>query len=141
MATIVQKIHAKSLGITLKVQLPPAFYLRTRIATAIMSVASLICPISVEVVGLEKRREPSFPRLPNGAPRRYGVGALDYDHEIGRKLQIYLDGVEQSEVIAYDVDAGIVSVFRKGADHRIVIEDREAVRDTLTGYVTVEWRD
>jgi hypothetical protein len=77
-------------------------------------------------------------------PRRYSVGQADYDYEVGKRLSILLDGVEQKAVVEYDCDAGTILRNKLDADGRPQVDpnNRERVwRETVRGKVTVEWND
>ena len=41
-------------------------------------------------------------------PRAYSIDDDGYDDELAARICVYVDGVLQSEVVAYDVDKGIV---------------------------------
>lgn len=75
-------------------------------------------------------------------PVRYGIGHEDYDHNIGMRLRVFCDGVEMSEVVEYDCEAG--TVLKNKLDINGVAElteDRsEILRETVKGQVTVEWK-
>lgn len=74
-------------------------------------------------------------------PARYSIGQDDFDPEIGRRVLIRLDGIEQRQVVEYDCAQGEV-VSNKVDDKGIVQIDGEGVaRETLHGNVTVEWND
>lgn len=76
-------------------------------------------------------------------PVRYSVSQPDFDHNVGARLLIRLDGVEQKDVIEYDCEAG--TVLRNKLDESGRAQptpDKSAVwTETMTGNVTVEWRD
>jgi hypothetical protein len=74
--------------------------------------------------------------------RRCSVGDPDYDPEYGVGIIIRVDGVEQINVIGYDIDAGAVLRYATGDDGLIRLnQDRtDALRETVTGVVTVERR-
>jgi hypothetical protein len=76
-------------------------------------------------------------------PRAYSIGQPDFNPEIGRRLRICVDGIEQREVVEYDCDAGTVLKNKLGHDGRPMLNDaRDAVaRETVRGTVTVEWKD
>lgn len=77
-------------------------------------------------------------------PVRYSVGQEDFDPEIGRRLRIFVDGVEQQEVVEYDCEAGTVLKNKLNDEGRAQPDptDRNRVwRETVKGAVTVEWRD
>ena len=45
-------------------------------------------------------------------PVRYGIGQPGYDHTVGQRLIIRLDGVEQNLVRSYDCEAGAVTRYK-----------------------------
>lgn len=74
-------------------------------------------------------------------PRCGRVG--ETPHEIAQHMSIFLDGVEQRDVISYDCNAGTVERCKTNADGDIYVEpgtDDVAV-ETLKGVVTVEWKE
>ncbi|MHA0333674.1 hypothetical protein [Sphingomonas aquatilis] len=77
----------------------------------------------------------------NSAPRipcRLSVRSADYDHVLGSSLTVRVDGVEQRNVISYDVDAGVVRRYREVAGHYVFDPDTEdAVEEDVHGTVTV----
>lgn len=81
--------------------------------------------------------------LDNGPPARYSVTQADFDPEIGRRLLIRLDGVEQHMVVEYDCEEGWV--LRNKPDEngkaQLAPNKREVWKETVTGHVTAEWRD
>lgn len=76
-------------------------------------------------------------------PRRYSIESWNAPEFLGPRLRIFLDGVEQKEVVEYDCDKGIVLKNKLGADGQTMLNAKrdEIVRETVTGNVTVEWRD
>jgi hypothetical protein len=77
--------------------------------------------------------------VPAGVPRRASIYDKDFDHELGRRIEVYLDGKLQGMVVAYDVDAGTVTRHAPDADGRAQLDEtREAVKiETATGRVEV----
>lgn len=76
-------------------------------------------------------------------PVRYSVSQDDFSYEIGRRLRIFVDGVEQEHVVEYDCEAGTLlkNKLDDNGRHRLNEKRDEIVRETLRGVVTVEWRD
>lgn len=74
-------------------------------------------------------------------PVRYAVGQPDFDPEIGRRLRVFVDAVEQKQVVEYDCQEG--TVLRNKLDDQGNAQLNEAkdevLRETLTGNVTVDW--
>lgn len=56
---------------------------------------------------------------------------------LGRKVRVKLDGEEISAVITADEEEGFVVRYRKDVDDHFVIEDDEAVTETITGKVEI----
>jgi hypothetical protein len=79
--------------------------------------------------------------LTEAPPIRYSVGQDDFDPDIGRRLRICVDGVEQVEVVEYDCAAG--TVLRNALDAegkaQANASKTEVLRETVHGTVTVEW--
>ena len=76
-------------------------------------------------------------------PRAYSIGQPDFNPDIGRRLRICVDGVEQREVVEYDCDAGTVLKNRLNSEGRAQVDpnNREQVwRETVRGNVTAEWK-
>ncbi|MDR6851047.1 hypothetical protein J2Y54_000540 [Sphingomonas sp. BE123] len=75
-------------------------------------------------------------------PRAYDIGQPDYDPAIGHRLAICLDGELQSDVFAFDANAGWVRRnARDGSGNLIIDRDPDRVRtETVAGTVTVEWK-
>lgn len=73
------------------------------------------------------------------APLRYSVEQEDFDHEIGRRLRITLDGVVQHQVIAYDCVAGTIVRHAIDESGQVILNDAldEIKRETLHGKVAV----
>ena len=64
----------------------------------------------------------------------------DFDPEIGRSLNVWVDGVLQDKVIAFDRDEGFVERYcqREG---EMFIEGDEVAKETVTGEVAISWRE
>ncbi|MCW2395878.1 MULTISPECIES: hypothetical protein [unclassified Sphingobium] len=71
------------------------------------------------------------------APVRLSVDDEGYDHTIGQRCRVYLDGVEIVQVVAYDTEAGTVTRCQRGPDGVLIIRDDEFAMETLTGKVEV----
>lgn len=65
----------------------------------------------------------------DGIPQRYSIDMQGYDHELAQRLAVFLDGVEQDKVVAYDVEAGMIERFSPTFEH-----------ETLRGSVEVRWK-
>jgi hypothetical protein len=76
-------------------------------------------------------------------PTHYSVWQPDYTVEIGARLRIFVDGVEQQQVVEYDCRAGTVVKNATDQDgHPMLNAKRDAVlRAIVRGLVTVEWKD
>jgi hypothetical protein len=76
-------------------------------------------------------------------PLRYSVSQKDFDYEVGRRLRVMVDGVEQQQVIEYDCGAGTVVKNKLDEHGRLMLNAARDDRmcETVTGTVTVEWRD
>jgi hypothetical protein len=75
-------------------------------------------------------------------PRKFSVEQRIASPDFGPRLNIFLDGVEQRKVIAYDCDAGTVKRFKLDRDGKIMLNEKrdEALTEIVSGIVTVEWR-
>ena len=75
-------------------------------------------------------------------PVRYSVHQRDFDYQTGKRLRVFLDGVEMNEVIEYDCEAGTLLKNRLGPDQRPVWNSNrdDIERDALSGVVTVDWK-
>lgn len=58
------------------------------------------------------------------APPRYSIFDRDFDPELGCRLRITLNGVEQTKVTAYDIEAGWLDRHEVDEAGNVVI-DRE----------------
>lgn len=104
--------------------------LRLRIAAAIIRLAALIGGFTANV-----RTEDAIGVTADGIPRALSVSQLHRGYRddaavIGAQIVVRLDGVEQHEVIAYDMDQGRVS--------RMVGLGTSLVAHHVKGVVTVE---
>lgn len=82
--------------------------------------------------------------LTTSPPVRYGVDRHDFDPEIGRRLRVFVDGVEQKQVIKYDCEAGTVlrnKLDENGQAQIDPVKRDEVWTEALTGQVTVEWSE
>lgn len=70
-------------------------------------------------------------------PRKGRVGETPAD--IAQHIAIFLDGVKQRFVIAYDCVEGCVERYKRVGGDFVLIGDEVAV-ETVHGAVTVEWR-
>ena len=75
-------------------------------------------------------------------PRRLSVHDDGYDHDLGSRLCVCLDGVAQSEVIAFDQDEGTILRYVTSPDGKLALNDEgdDLRRECLRGTVTVEVR-
>ena len=71
------------------------------------------------------------------APVRYSVRQADYDHEIGSRLRITLNGQGIREVIAYDTEAGTLDCYATDPRGNYFIDPKtgKARVETLRGTV------
>lgn len=78
----------------------------------------------------------------NRPPVRYSVSMPHFDPEVGRRLMIKLDGVEQDKVIGYDAENGLLIryVCDDGGDYKLNEARDDVLRETVEGTVTVEWK-
>lgn len=72
-------------------------------------------------------------------PRAYSTAHPDFNPDLGQKLKIFVNGIEQQKVIGYDIDAG--RVLRYEVDERgNCIVDRikqDVMTEEVFGEVTV----
>lgn len=75
-------------------------------------------------------------------PRRYDVGAPDFDPAVGQRLTILLDGQEQPLVIAYDCDEGWAERYVVDGKGNIQLdrERQQAKTECVYGDVVVRWK-
>jgi hypothetical protein len=76
-----------------------------------------------------------------GVPIRLAVNDADFDHHLGSRLRIMLDGVEMRDVTAYDIDAGTITRHAHDARGRLVVKGQQLVVEVLRGDVAVGWID
>lgn len=60
------------------------------------------------------------------APVRYSIEQDDYNHSIGRRLVISLDGEEQRAVVAYDSEGGWVDRYVLDTDGQAQVDPQNA---------------
>ncbi|WP_159981903.1 MULTISPECIES: hypothetical protein [unclassified Novosphingobium] len=80
-----------------------------------------------------------MPDTPPIIPAKGSVYDEDFDPELGRRLIISLDGVVQDQVVAYDIEAGVVTKHKVDAHGEVVVdrEREEIVKVDVHGAVTV----
>lgn len=72
------------------------------------------------------------------APRRLSV---EDRHPHARRVRVFVSGVQQEFVIAYDCDAGWVERYERSADNRFITNGRGAPSvETVRGNVTAVLR-
>jgi hypothetical protein len=83
------------------------------------------------------------PLDPSGPPHRWSCRDPRYNPATGSRLAIFLDGVGQRKVIAYDVALGKILRFAVGADGKHIRHPvtNAVVEETVRGTVTVKWRE
>ena len=74
-------------------------------------------------------------------PARMALSDENYDAELGRAVEVWLDGYEQNMVLAYDCEAGIVERYKMENFGDIIIRDGDAVSEIVSGNVSVRWRE
>jgi len=72
-------------------------------------------------------------------PTRYSVFDEDFDWDLGHRLIISLDGVEQEQVVAYDIEAGTVTRNKLNEAGEVYVDPvlEEVAKETVHGTVTV----
>ena len=70
-------------------------------------------------------------------PTRMSVHDLHFDPEFARRLIISLDDVEQHQVIAYDVDAGLITRYATDDAGQPIAVAGELVTEDKHGEVVV----
>jgi hypothetical protein len=72
-------------------------------------------------------------------PTRMSAYDHNYDPEFARRLMISLDDIEQSDVIAYDVECGIVTRYAKDDRGNVVVSEAsgELITEEARGEVVV----
>ncbi len=108
---------------SLRVRFSGVAGLRLKISAAVVRIASLIGGFGVEFEPMQEDLE----FTDEGCPRALSIlpGHKCYRHDaldFGGDLTIMLDGVEQQDVVAYDIDAGRVSRYSRGEDRSLQIE-------------------
>ena len=96
MAQFDTRIPTEQIVVTLR--LPRGFGIRMWCTVQLLKLAGWVAPVAIEV----DMGETEAP------PIRYSVDQPDFDPEIGRKLVIRVDAIEQRQVIEYDCEAGTV---------------------------------
>lgn len=72
-------------------------------------------------------------------PVRGSVFDDDFDHELGRRLVISLDGAVQKQVVAYDIEAGSITRNKLNDAGEAYVDPvlEEVAKETVHGTVTV----
>lgn len=73
-------------------------------------------------------------------PARMDISDENYDADLGRAVEVWLDGYEQHKVLAYDCEAGTVERFKVHNFGDIIVHDDEPVTEVVSGHVAVRWR-
>lgn len=142
MAAMVHRVDMKQ--IALRLEMPRLFGFRMWLAIWLLRLVAYICPLTIAV-------DTSSDELPlpghrtfqvqKGVeiPNQMALGERGFDHDLAMRLDIYLDGVKQDQVVAYDVDAGAIRRNVLGADGRPQLNaTRDAVlRETVRGKVEI----
>lgn len=145
MAEIVHRIDTKK--IVLRLEMPRLFGFRLWLSMRLLRLVAYICPLSIGVdMGSDELRLPTrrtYQRK-NGVviPNQMAVGDEHFDPELARSLDIYLDGVKQEGVVAYDADAGAIrrNVLNAEGRPQLNATRDEVLRETVYGKVTVAWK-
>lgn len=112
---------------------------RVWLGTMLMRFAAWIIGCNVEIDTSPATAGSMVPLC--DVPPRYDVNDPGYRWEVGRHLRVMLDGVEVSDVVAYDIAARTITRHAKDATGTVYIDhatERLAV-ETLVGAVTVDW--
>jgi hypothetical protein len=75
-------------------------------------------------------------------PVRYSVGAPDFDPEVGRRIEVTLDGVVQDRVTDYDCEAGTLTRLALNSEGRpyLTPDKKNIVTEDLIGAVAARWK-
>ena len=60
---------------------------------------------------------------------------------MGKTADIYLDGIEQNNVVTVDDEAGTVLRYKVGDDGQLVVEGDELICELVMGRVEIRLRD
>jgi hypothetical protein len=131
----------KNVTVAFKIDLG-ALRWRIALASLIFRFGAWVLGTSVEIdvaaPSQRERRLNTYDR--DGLPLRMSVDAPNHVWEDGARLEISLDGIVQKEVVAFDREEGWV--FRnKLRDGEVYVDGGEIARETVTGEVTVRWKD
>lgn len=74
-------------------------------------------------------------------PRAFTVNDPAFKQEVHGDICVFLDGVTQQRVVAYDCDAGTVTALKFDEQGRLVVDwaDGEIEVEVKHGRVAVEW--
>lgn len=124
--------------------------LRIKLAGLILRLAALVAGTKIEIdMGGEFDELPPPSRcrsymmvggleIPRQASVREGSPLYVGDvHDWGRKVDIYLDGVKQQQVVSFDADAGFVRVNRLNEDGEPFISGDEIATEVKRGRVEI----
>jgi len=73
-------------------------------------------------------------------PSRLSINEPGYDHNLGRAIEVWLNGYEQKSVLSYDCDAGVVERYAMRGFGEFVREDDDLKREVVGGDVRVRWK-
>lgn len=74
-------------------------------------------------------------------PRQLSIDSPDYDPALGVAIEVWLDGYEQHQVLAYDCDAGTVQRYKVTGFGEVFADGDQIACEIVTGDVQVRWRD
>lgn len=73
-------------------------------------------------------------------PVRSSVDDPHIDWSIASRTMIFLDGIEQRQVLSYDCAAGTLERYATGPAGNLIIKGDELRVENLTGVVSVGWK-
>lgn len=140
MAALTHRIDTKQ--ITLRLEMPKLFGFRMWLTIQLLKLVGYICPLTLAIdTSSDELQLPKYRtyQQQDGVliPNQWSIEEGVFD-PISR-IDLYLDGVKQDQVVAYDVDAGAVRRNVLDADGGSQLNaTRDAVlRETVRGKVEI----
>ena len=75
-------------------------------------------------------------------PAAYAVDQSDFEHRVGARIDVLLNGEVQDHVVAYDCEAGWVKAHALDANGKIQLDETgdRVLLVKLTGRVEARWK-
>jgi len=142
MAELTHRIDTKQ--IMLRLEMPRLFGFRMWLAMRLLKLVGFVCPLSIAIdTGSDELRLPEHRtyREQNGVviPNQWSIDDRRLGLDVALRLDIYLDGVKQDQVVAYDADAGLLrrNVLDDEGNPQLNAARDAVLRETVRGKVEI----